>query len=293
MTASPESPTLDATGSPSPAADGAVREPREVSLRDPFVATVLAFLVPGLGHLYQGRRFKAAIYAVCVLGLFGWGMSLADAKPVSFRPPTGENAGNRKEFIYYLGQVGAGAVALPALVQYKRYFSPANQNGTGEPIDAAFLGQFEATRQPDVLVEGQVRLEVGRSASGGYAGSFEGQTIDGEPISLPIGDITRLGRQIENSEQRELVATVVDEDGRQLGLLIGGMPRPWVDRFEVPLSVEAERAVHAEYGTRFDLAAVITMIAGLLNFLAMYDAYDGPAYGYDARPDEAVAGESA
>ena len=35
---------------------------------------------------------------------------------------------------------------------------------------------------------------------------------------------------------------------------------------------------HRELGGRFELGVVYTMIAGLLNILAVYDAYEGPAY---------------
>jgi hypothetical protein len=50
--------------------------------------------------------------------------------------------------------------------------------------------------------------------------------------------------------------------------------------------VDASRAnsldrAHRELGSRFELGVVYTMIAGLLNLLAIFDAVYGPAYGDD------------
>ena len=39
----------------------------EINLKNRYFAAVLAFLVPGAGHYYQGRRNKAYLFAVCIL----------------------------------------------------------------------------------------------------------------------------------------------------------------------------------------------------------------------------------
>ena len=44
-------------------------DPR-IPLKHPLAAGLLAFLVPGAGHCYQGRYFKAVVYFVCITGLF-------------------------------------------------------------------------------------------------------------------------------------------------------------------------------------------------------------------------------
>ncbi len=43
---------------------------------------------------------------------------------------------------------------------------------------------------------------------------------------------------------------------------------------------------HKELGGRFELGVVYTMIAGLLNILAIYDAYEGPAYETEEEEEE-------
>ena len=79
-------------------------------LRNPPVAALLAWLVPGLGHWYQGRVGKGILFFVCVMGLFLFGFEQGGRKVVYFR-------WNRQEFRWpYLAQIGAGAVALPALL---------------------------------------------------------------------------------------------------------------------------------------------------------------------------------
>ena len=50
--------------------------------------------------------------------------------------------------------------------------------------------------------------------------------------------------------------------------------------FAVPLDVEQERELHKNLGKFYELAMVFTWVAGLLNLLAIWDALEGPAYGY-------------
>ena len=99
--------------------DSRISQP-EIQLKDPYIAVWLAWLVPGLGHLYQGRKTKAMIYAVCILGLFFFGAILYSGKCgmarcvyISMRP----GAGGDMRY-YYFAQVWVGAPAFPAIIQY-------------------------------------------------------------------------------------------------------------------------------------------------------------------------------
>ena len=60
-----------------------MRDPR-IRFRSHELAALLAYLVPGAGHLYQGRRVKAAIYFTCIISLFFTGMVLGDWQPVYY-----------------------------------------------------------------------------------------------------------------------------------------------------------------------------------------------------------------
>jgi hypothetical protein len=47
----------------------------EAAPRNRFVAAALAWVFPGLGHLYLGRRRRALAYAAIVVAMFLFGMS--------------------------------------------------------------------------------------------------------------------------------------------------------------------------------------------------------------------------
>jgi len=152
---------------------------QRISLRDPVKAAFLAWLVPGLGHYYQGRKGKALLYAICILGLYLVGFALGEGKIVYWRWVNPLN--NPEKFApHYIGQFFVGLAALPALIQGTiRHFSP----------DSNFLWGFMAEPPQNVL----------------------------------NGMILRLNKILE-------------------------------------------------------IGVIYTTVAGLLNILAIYDAYEGPAY---------------
>lgn len=167
-----------------------------IRLRDPAAAAVLAWLVPGLGHWYQGRRSKAVLFFVCILGTFMYGLYMGEGRVVyaSWRP------NDRR--LPYLCQVGAGAVALPALVQAQRF-----------------------------------RNEELRMAADQRALNDQARFFDWFMAPPEVAD-----PQSQNDQPDEL-----DTIQKRL------------NRF-------------------FELGTVFTMIAGLLNLLAIYDAWGGPVF---------------
>lgn len=87
-----------------------------IDLKDRNLATLLAWLVPGLGHLYQGRRGKALLYATCILGLYFLGLALGEGKIVYWEWIN--PIGNAEKFrASYLCQFFVGLPALPGLIQ--------------------------------------------------------------------------------------------------------------------------------------------------------------------------------
>jgi hypothetical protein len=88
----------------------------QVELRHPYRAAFLAWLVPGLGHFYQGRTGKGWLYSICILGLYFAGYFLGEGKNVYWRWVNPLN--NPERFcLYYIGQFFVGLPALPALIQ--------------------------------------------------------------------------------------------------------------------------------------------------------------------------------
>jgi len=160
-----------------------------VRLKDPELSAFLAWLIPGLGHLYQGRRAKAALFFVCIMGLFVCGLYLGGSpelgwgRVVYFRWQEGEKR------LHYLCQIGIGLPAMPALIQ-------ANRMNSGKPV------------------------------------LWNGFMAPPRPMNVP--------RDAVNGDQ------------------------PTAHR------------LHLELKRYFELGQVYTMIAGLLNILAIYDALGGP-----------------
>lgn len=178
-----------------------------IDLKNPALAALLAWLVPGLGHWYQGRRAKAVLFFVCVMGLFSWGVFLGGS---SEHVPDGRGQLGYGRAVYfawrpkdhhlaYLCQIGVGLPALPALVQAHRMI---NHN------EVWWNGFMAPPRQTHVSPD--------------------------EP----------------NFQQ------------------------PTLDELNYVLS------------RRFDLATFFTMVAGLLNLLAIFDAWAGPVAAEPAEEEE-------
>jgi hypothetical protein len=97
--------------------------PESIDLKDPGLAAFLAWLIPGLGHLYQGRTAKAALFFVCIMGTFVYGLYLGS----DLDPNDGTELGWGRvvysswrvgdKRLAYLCQLGVGLPALPALFQ--------------------------------------------------------------------------------------------------------------------------------------------------------------------------------
>ncbi len=101
------------------AASGGDAKPSEpqivtVRLRRPAVAALWAWLIPGAGHWYQGRRFKSAIYFFCILSTYFFGLALGGGHVVY-----ASLAKNDFRWQYFC-QLGVGIPAFPALVQTYR-----------------------------------------------------------------------------------------------------------------------------------------------------------------------------
>ena len=187
--------------------DASAPQPETVVLqfKDPHLAAFLAWLVPGAGHLYQGRTSKGVLFMVCILGTFFYGMYLGGCRVVY----ASSRAEDRR--LPYLCQLGVGLPALPAVVQMLRVH---DRDAPKAPLWNGFMA-------PPVLPGDVVP-----------AGRLDDKDI--EPIP----------------HTRQYVRASDDYD--ELA--------QW----------------HATLHGYFELGTVYTMIAGLLNILAIYDAFAGP-----------------
>jgi len=91
-----------------------------IDLKDPILAAFLAWLVPGLGHYYQGRIAKAALFFTCLLGLFFYGLYLGGSSELGWGRVVYASWRTGDKRLPYFCQVGIGLAALPAIVQANR-----------------------------------------------------------------------------------------------------------------------------------------------------------------------------
>lgn len=85
-----------------------------VDLRNRPLAALLAWMIPGAGHWYQGRRTKSAVFFVCILSTWILGFAVGGSHVVYSSWQPGD-----KRWHYFL-QAPAGLVALPAYIQGRR-----------------------------------------------------------------------------------------------------------------------------------------------------------------------------
>ena len=95
-------------------------DPVEIELRNPKLAAVLAWLWPGAGHLYQRRYGKAGLLMVCILITYFFGLAIAEGHVVFMRLK------QPHPHYSFLGQIGVGLPAMPAVVQ--KVFQDKNWN---------------------------------------------------------------------------------------------------------------------------------------------------------------------
>lgn len=248
------------------------------------ISGVLAYLIPGAGHFYQGRWFKGLIYFVCILGTFFGGMKLGEGAVVYHLP------NNRFGIsLNYLAQVCVGLPALPAVYQTKRAKDSHNRelHQLTEPLTAAFEGEL-ITKGPGDHTESGVlsgRVELATTIEGAFpetGGTFKG-TLDGEPVELRLNGGFQLERPIGAGFQRGLICYVnrrADQHPHESQYIRGSIPRSFVDGYCAPPEPAKLQDLHGRLGKFYDLAIAFTMIAGLLNVLAVWDAIEGPAYGF-------------
>ncbi|MEO2025575.1 MAG: DUF6677 family protein [Fuerstiella sp.] len=275
-----------------------MRDPR-INFRSRELAGLLAFLIPGAGHFYQGRRLKAGIYFTCILSLFFGGMILGDWQPVysqmaqatrhgSIQMQPREDAPKTSYSIGYGAQVLVGLPALPSLVQQYRFAGDDGVVGTlHDPIDSTFDGVFQSGEK-SIPVAGQLQLNADGPRD--VVGTFRGAAQDGTPVDVEIRGLLELGRKVFGSPRREISVSRLPGarvKGSDVYRLQGAVSRPFLDWYQAPRDNAELDRLHGKLSQHFDIACVFTWIAGLLNLMAIWDAYEGPAYGYgDEEPDD-------
>ncbi|MEZ6044456.1 MAG: DUF6677 family protein [Planctomycetaceae bacterium] len=272
------------------------------------LAAFLAFLVPGLGHYYQGRIFKASVYAVCIIGTYTYGMAMADGNGVYTHQVNGSQSMRNFSF---LAQAGVGSVGLVAVLQSQRYFA---QNFRGEniyPIEEGIDQQVVAQlvyNNPDEGaledVPGQLVIPPQARSADVIEGEFIA-SIDGQETRFLVAHPSCNESIISAKSTWQLDCSLREEVNGQVntvGRLETEIPREFLNHFCVPPDVNTIDSWYNRVGgKKYDLAVTMTMIAGLLNILAIWDCFDGPAHGYgdeeektdsNKKPEEVIEPEA-
>lgn len=159
-----------------------------IPLKNPYLAALLAWLVPGLGHVYQGRTRKGVLYALCILGLFAVGMILGGGHIVYWRWLNPLN--NPEEFRFsYVCQFFTGLIALPGLIQAtlrEKGFDPVLWGYLAEPpINVVNAIQQRGKKAEIGLIYTMVAGLLNILA---IYDAFEGPAISSEPTPTPASN---------------------------------------------------------------------------------------------------------
>ncbi len=201
-------------------------EPVQVNLKDQYWAAFLAWLIPGAGHIYQGRYAKGLLFMVCILSTFIYGLGLGRGRCVYATDSTG------KLNYYYIGQIGVGIPALPAVAQ------SIKTSGGGDPF-------FElCERFPADFGNERLRFrKIDREKYPDEADIPHDLTLKDGLMAPPAGPI--------NENNPDTLAM-------------------W----------------QFDYKHMYEIGVLYTLVAGLLNLLAIYDAFCGPAIVTLAQKEE-------
>lgn len=291
---------------------------RKIDLKNQWAAGILAWLIPGAGHAYQKRYFKSAVYFICIFGTFLFGMQMGEWRALHWTEWNEIQLPKRNWG--FLLQAGNGAPAVFAFLQTRRASAQENQptdinteelwkplrlrsprqneiersnypsNPLPAPVEGEFTGVLADLKQDGGTTVGRLTGTVHLEPTArSYQGTFEGTlTLDSgetKSVSYQLGHALHMDRRIEADPRRRVVAHVLSNDNPDLAI-DGSIPRSFVNWFATPPNQAVLADLHLRLNKRYEMAIVFTWIAGLLNILAIWDAVQGPAYGFGDEPPE-------
>jgi hypothetical protein len=90
---------------------------KTIDLKNPVIAGVLTWLVPGLGHYYQGRLAKAILFFFCIVPTFCVGCVLGSGADTGFARNVYYSWRFQDKRLFFIPQVCLGMAAIPAGIQ--------------------------------------------------------------------------------------------------------------------------------------------------------------------------------
>jgi hypothetical protein len=89
----------------------------DINLRNPYIAGLLAWLVPGLGHFYQKRYHKALIFFFCIVPTFIAGCALASSAEAGTARNVYWSWRSAEWRLWWLAQAPLGLATIPSGIQ--------------------------------------------------------------------------------------------------------------------------------------------------------------------------------
>lgn len=89
----------------------------DIDLRNPIIAGMLAWCVPGLGHYYQRRYHKALLFFLCIMPTFIAGCALASSREVGVARNVYWSWRQADWRLWWLAQAPLGIAAVPSGIQ--------------------------------------------------------------------------------------------------------------------------------------------------------------------------------
>lgn len=112
---------------------------RSIDLKNPIIAAILTWLIPGWGHLYQGRTAKAVLFFLCIVPTFVIGCMLGSSPETGPARNVYYSWRSQDQRWWFIPQACLGMAAIPAGIQ-------AMQAGSGQP---PVFGRFMAPPKLD------------------------------------------------------------------------------------------------------------------------------------------------
>lgn len=267
-----------------------VSRPQPWHSANPWIAGLLAYMLPGAGHLYQGRTFKGLIYLVCITGSYFGGVCLGEGTVV-YPPPNPKKMNWSYIGLGFAAQMGVGIGGIPALIQTKRANDagklPDNPSAerdreTGTyPFDGQVVA-FGGGGKPQTIGAAVGTVEI-------HSLTFNG-TVDGQQRTLRLSAINHAETEpaFGPTPRRQFVGALertADQPPHLSYTLQGTLARPFLSWYSMPPSAQTVQDLTGRLGKRYEMALVFTWVAGLLNLLAIWDCVEGPAYGFGDEDD--------
>jgi len=92
----------------------------DIDLKNPYLAALLAWLVPGLGHYYQKRYHKAILFFLCIVPTFVAGCALASSSETGAARNVYWSWREADMRYWWMAQTPLGIAAVPSWLQARQ-----------------------------------------------------------------------------------------------------------------------------------------------------------------------------